>query len=644
MSTEWRRLPVGAEVMPRGGVHFRVWAPAAMTVEVILDGRVSDGAAHKLTEDDGGYFAGDIVEAGPGTRYRIRLDGDSLYADPASRYQPEGPHGPSEVVDPRQFAWTDDGWRGVSLEGQVLYELHIGTFTREGTWAAAGERLPALADLGVTVLEVMPIADFPGRFGWGYDGVCLFAPTRLYGAPDDLRRFVDRAHASGLGVILDVVYNHLGPDGNHLARYSPDYFTDRYATEWGPALNFDGPQSGPVREFVLANAGYWIDEFHFDGLRLDATQSIFDRSPRHILADVVRRVRGAACGRRTIVVAENEPQNAGLLRSPESGGPGLDAMWNDDFHHSAMVASTGRREGYYRDHRGTAQELLSAVKWGFLFQGQFYSWQEQPRGTPALDVAPARFVIFLQNHDQVANSLRGERLHRLTSGACLRALTALLLLAPSTPMLFQGQEFFASTPFLYFADHREPLAADVERGRVEFLGQFSSIAALQSEGILTAPHAPETFERSKLDWDERRRGGAALALHRDLLALRRADPTFRDQRARGVDGAVLGRAAFALRFLRDGAADRLLVVNLGVEKILGGMAEPLLAPPTGHRWRVIWSSEDPRYGGGGTRDPGPGWTLPAETALVLAPEPALPEADDRHPRPGKGRARGRGPA
>ena len=637
MSTGWRRLAVGAEVTPRGGVHFRAWAPGATTVEVVLDGGPSAGAAHKLMEAEGGYFAGEVVEAGAGTRYRMRLDGgELLYPDPVSRYQPAGPHGPSEVVDPRQFAWTDDDWPGVSLEGQVLYELHIGTFTREGTWAAAAEHLPELAALGVTVLEVMPIADFPGRFGWGYDGVCLFAPTRLYGTPDDLRRFVDRAHGCGLGVILDVVYNHLGPDGNYLARYSPDYFTDRYTTEWGPALNFDGPRSRPVREFVLANAGYWIDEFHLDGLRLDATQSIFDRSPRHILAEVVRQVRGAAPGRRTIVVAENEPQDARFVRPPEAGGHGLDAMWNDDFHHSAMVALTGRRGAYYRDHRGTPQELISAVKWGFLFQGQFYSWQGQPRGAPALDLAPAHFVTFIQNHDQVANSLRGERIHRLTSPARLRALTALLLLAPSTPMLFQGQEFYASTPFLYFADHRGPLAAAVESGRAEFLKQFPGIAAQGADGVPSAPHAQETFERSKLDDDERRRGGPALRLHRDLLAMRRTDPTFRDQRARGVDGAVLGGGAFVLRFLRGGPADRLLLVNLGGEETLDGAAEPLLAPPAGHRWRVVWSSEDPRYGGGGTPELGSAWSLPAETTLVLAPESGPPAADDDLDRPDKG--------
>ena len=296
-------------------------------------------------------------------------------------------------------------------------------------------------------------------------------------------------------------------------------------------------------------------------------------------------------------------------------------MWNDDFHHTAMVALTGRREAYYHDHRGTPQELISAIKWGFLFQGQFYAWQDQPRGTPGLDLAPAHFVTFIQNHDQVANSLRGERVHQSTSPARLRALTALLLLAPSTPMLFQGQEFCASSPFLYFADHHPGLAADVRRGRLEFLRQFPSIAAGATESQLDAPHARSTFERCKLDLDERDRHGQALSLHRDLLALRRTDATFRDQRARGVEGAVLGAHAFLLRFLRGGTDDRLLVVNLGVETALEGGAEPLLAPPAGQRWRVLWSSEDPRYGGAGTPELSAPWRLSAETTLVLGPRP-----------------------
>jgi maltooligosyltrehalose trehalohydrolase len=619
-----RRLPVGAEVSQPHGVDFRVWAPAAASVDVVLEAGPGAGTVSELTGEEHGYFRGEVAEARPGTRYRFRLDGrEPLFPDPASRYQPEGPHGPSAVVDPAAFAWTDQSWPGVPLEGQILYEMHIGTFTRAGTWMAASEDLPELAKLGITVLEVMPVADFPGRFGWGYDGVCLFAPTRLYGTPDDFRRFVDRAHGYGLGVILDVVYNHLGPDGNHLEKFSRHYFSERHRTEWGPALNYDGPESGPVREFVTTNAGYWIDEFHLDGLRLDATQSMFDDSPEHVVAAITGRVRAAARGRATIVVAENEPQDTRLLGAPSAGGYGLDAMWNDDLHHTAMVALTGRREAYYRDHRGAPQELLSAIKWGFLFQGQFYTWQGKARGTPALDLAPSRFVAFIQNHDQVANSLRGERVHQLTSPARLRALTAVLLLAPWTPMLFQGQEFNASSPFVYFADHRPELVASVQRGRVEFLRQFPSIAALPSESFLAEAHLPSTFERCKLDPDERRRHDTAVALHRDLLTLRRTDPTFREQRPRGVDGAVLGCHTFVLRFLRGGPNDRLLLVNLGTAIELDVAPEPLLAPPAGQSWKLLWSSEDTRYGGLGTPGLAVPWAVLPDATVVLRPEPAV---------------------
>jgi maltooligosyltrehalose trehalohydrolase len=618
-----RRVPVGAEVRADGGVEFRLWAPAASQVEVVLEGGTGAGASGKLQPQACGYFALDMWEASAGTRYRFRLDGgESLRPDPASRFQPEGPHGPSEVVDPTRFAWTDGDWRGLSLEGQVIYEMHVGTFTAAGTWAAATRQLPDLADLGITLLEVMPVADFAGRFGWGYDGVCFFAPTRLYGGPDNFRGFVDRAHSLGLGVILDVVYNHAGPDGNYLAAFSPHYFTDRYATDWGTAINFDGPGAEPVREFFASNAGYWIDEYHLDGLRLDATQSIFDGSREHILAEVTRRVRAAARGRRTVVVAENEPQEARLLREPAQGGYGIDAVWNDDFHHSATVALTGRRQAYYSDHAGTPQELISAVKWGYLFQGQRYRWQDKGRGTPVLDVAPARFVTFIQNHDQVANSLRGERVHALTSGGRLRAMTALMLLAPGTPMLFQGQEFCASSPFLYFADHGGELGECVRAGRAEFLRQFPGIASPEASRTLADPVALSTFERSKLDFRERARGAhaAAWALHRDLLTMRREDPTFRAQRPRGVDGAVLGAAACAIRVFGEGGDDRLLLVNLGPDLELAIAPEPLLAPPAGRRWGVLWSSEATRYGGGGTAALDAVWCLPGEATVVLRPE------------------------
>jgi maltooligosyltrehalose trehalohydrolase len=615
-----RRSPVGAEVLPDGGTHFRVWAPGRRKVEVVLEGQPP--RAVELTAEDGGYFSC-VLEAGDGTRYRFRLDGaETHYPDPVSRFQPDGPHGPSQVVDPSRFPWTDHDWRGVGRDGQVIYEMHVGTFTAEGTWQAAARELPELARLGVTVVEVMPVADFPGKFGWGYDGVNLFAPTRLYGTPDDFRGFVDRAHAAGLGAILDVVYNHLGPDGNYLESFAPDYFTDRYQNEWGKAINFDNDRAGPVREFFISNAAYWIDEFHLDGLRLDATQQICDASPENILAAIARRVRDVANGRATLLIAENEPQESRLVRSFDRGGYGLDSLWNDDFHHSAMVALTGRNEAYYSDYLGNPQEFISAVKWGYLYQGQRYKWQKKRRGTASLDLDPGCFVTFIQNHDQVANSAHGLRVHQLTSPGRYRAMTALMLLAPETPMLFQGQEFAASSPFLYFADQKEELARLIGKGRAEFLSQFPSLAQPEAQASLPDPADPRTFERCKLDLRERESHSDVYRLHADLLKLRREEPVFRAQRRGAVDGAVLGAQAFVLRYFGENGDDRLLVMNLGRDLHLDPAPEPLLAPPAGCLWETQWSSEDCPYGGTGTPPvdtEDDNWRIPGEAAVVLRP-------------------------
>lgn len=602
--------------MTAAGVDYRVWAPASKSVEVIFE----PGETVALKAEPAGYFSGIAPQARAGARYKFKLDSGEAYPDPASRFQPDGPHGYSQVVDPTVFQWTDLDWRGVTLARQVIYETHIGTFTRQGTWSSALIELQNLASLGITVLEVMPVAEFPGRFGWGYDGVQWFAPVHIYGSPDDFRRFVDRAHSLGLGVILDVVYNHLGPDGNYLPNFSPHYFCD-IDTDWGAAINYDCEFSGPVREFVIANAAYWIDEFHLDGLRLDATQDIHDRSEDHILRALAREVRKRVRSRRVIFVGENEPQQIKLVKPVNQGGYGLDALWNDDFHHSAMVALTGRNEAYYSDYLGVPQEFISLTKYGFLYQGQRYQWQSKRRGVAGLDTSPAAFVIFIQNHDQVANSAFGKRCHRLTSPGKLRAMTALMLLGPGTPMLFQGQEFAASSPFLFFADHRPELNKRIREGRAEFLRQFRSLNTAEIQCRLADPADPATFERCKLDHSERERNCEIYDLHRDLLKLRGEQAVFCAQGHGGLDGAVLSADTMLLRFFDDHGDDRLLLVNLGRDLNLNPAPEPLLAPPAGSEWTILWSSEDPRYGGSGTAplDTEMNWRIPGNAAVVLKP-------------------------
>jgi maltooligosyltrehalose trehalohydrolase len=590
-----RKRGVGAELVD-GGVDFRVWAPDRNAASVVIEGNV-----FPFDRETDGHFRGFVAQAGARTRYRFRLDdGDTLYPDPASRFQPEGPHGDSEVVDPTGFRWSDGGWRGVSPRNRVIYEMHIGTFTAEGTWRAAIAQLGALRDIGINLLEVMPVHEFPGRFGWGYDGVDLWAPSHLYGRPDDFRAFVDSAHTLGLGVILDVVYNHFGPDGCYLRQFTKNYFTKKYVNDWGDSINFDGERSDGVRELVSENAAMWIDEFHLDGLRLDATQSINDASDEHVLALIARRARAAAGERSIFLVAENEPQDVVLIDDY-----GLDALWNDDWHHSAMVAATGQREAYYTDYFGTPQEFVSMAQFGFLYQGQRYSWQKSRRGTPSLHLPPEQLVCFTQNHDQIANSARGERLHQLTSPGRFRALTALLLLGPNTPMLFQGQEFGASAPFLYFADHNPELAKAVGKGRREFLEQFPSLRKMK--GNFAPPEAEETFSQCKLDHRERKTNVGIVALHRDLLRLRR-------EMTGVVRGAVIAPEAFVLRF-----DERLFIVNLGDSLELDVVPEPLLAPPAGHSWELLWSSESPEYGGTGTPRIGVDgmWYLPSQSAILM---------------------------
>jgi maltooligosyltrehalose trehalohydrolase len=595
-----RKRPVGAEVV-KGGVHFRVWAPKRRVLSVTFINDEKNHATLPLEREAGGYFSGFLPGGAAGLRYSFRADSDDYnYPDPASCFQPQGVHGPSEVIDGSDFEWSDHDWKGVTLPGQVIYELHVGTWTPEGTWQAAIEKLPHLVELGVTLVEVMPVAEFHGEFGWGYDGVCWYAPTHLYGRPDDFRQFVDRAHQLGLGVLLDVVYNHLGPTGNYTGAFSPYYVSRKHSTDWGDGINFDGKHARPVREFVLSNVKYWIEEFHLDGLRLDAIQSIVDDSPKHILAELGEVARAAAGQRNILIFAEDEHQRSRDVRPIYEGGFGLDGMWNDDFHHACRVAATGHAEFYYADFTGSPQEILSATRYGFLYQGQWNQRQGQHRGTPSWDIPAPHFVNALQNHDQVANSTHGHRGHQLTSPGRWRALTALQLLAPGTPLLFMGQEFMSSKPFLYFADHEVEIAELVRQGRWAFLRGFPRSAGAAVDSALVDPVSRSTFEASKLNWSELEINQQAWLLHKDLLKLRRNDPIFSRQDATMLHGAVIGPEALLLRWLDPVGDDRLVILNLGRDLEWRPACQPLLAPPSKSEWKLFWSSEAPKYGGTGS--------------------------------------------
>ncbi len=598
------------------GTQFLVWAAGREGAVVEIEER----GAVELPALGEGYFGALVGGVGAGARYKVRFDGGQAVPDLASRWQPEGNDGPSVVVA-SDYAWTDGDWAGVKRRDAVVYELHIGTFTEDGTWAGALNKLVALKALGVSVVQLMPVGTFKGAFGWGYDTTLPYAPFAPYGTPDEMRGFVDAAHGLGIGVILDVVYNHVGL-GDHFRAYSDQFFTEAYENEWGASFNFDGEGARAVRDFIIGNAVYWVKEFHLDGLRIDAAQAMFDGSETHIIAELAEAVRAAAAPREAYIVVENQPQEHLMIDPADAGGHGLDAMYSDDFQHAARVAMTGHDEFYYRDYRGTPQELVSALKYGFLYQGQRSDMRDTAYGTYNLDTAPEHFLHFLENHDQVANSARGFRLSALVSPARLRAVTALWLLGPQTPVLFQGQEFGSTRPFQYFFGIDGDEAKAVAKGRLESLKNFPGVTDPAMLERMPDPADPETFLRSKLDWGEAEKHAGILALHRDLLALRRSDPAFSQETARRVDGAVIGDAALVMRYFTEDAGHRLVLLNLGRDLQMSVMAEPLLAPPRGRKWVLQWSSEHPDYDGAGRRpvEPEKFWILPGDCAVVLTSE------------------------
>ena len=510
-------MPFGARVLP-DGVRFRLWAPGARRIDLVLQAPAGPERVLPLEAAGDGWLELTADEAKAGSRYRFSVDGEMLVSDPASRRNPQGVHGPSEVVDPESFDWTDGDWRARPWQEAVVYELHVGTFTPQGTFAGVASRLEHLQRLGVTAIELMPIAEFPGARGWGYDGVLPYAPASVYGSPEDLKSLVCAAHAHGIAVMLDVVYNHFGPEGNFVHRYAPQFFTERHSTPWGSAMDFDGPVSRTVRDFVIHNALYWLEEYHLDGLRLDAVHAIFDAGEPHILTEIAHTVRdGPGSERPVYLVLENLNNEAHRL-GPAGEVATFDAQWNDDAHHCLHVLLTGETDSYYQDYQERPHRLLCrSLAEGFAYQGESSPHLGNPRGERSAHLPPSAFLNFLQNHDQVGNRARGERLTQLARPEALRAAVAVLLLAPSPPMLFMGEEWGALEPFPYFCDFEPGLADQVRAGRLREFAHF--------HGSVPDPGDATTFASAHLEWSRLTKPNHARMFdhYRRLLAIRRRD-------------------------------------------------------------------------------------------------------------------------
>jgi maltooligosyltrehalose trehalohydrolase len=581
------RLEFGARPVS-GGMMFRVWAPSARHLSVKI--KSPRDALFAMERDDDGVFQALVPDLPAGSDYFYVIDGQKERPDPVSRFQPHGVHGPSRVIDPESFEWTDREWKGLALEDYLTYELHTGTFTPDGTFAAIIDKLPYLREVGITAVELMPVVEFPGARNWGYDGVYLYAPHSAYGGPVRLKRLIDACHARGLAVILDVVYNHLGPEGNYLGEYGP-YFTNRYRSPWGNAVNFDGPLSDGVRRLFVDNALYWLDEYHFDALRLDAIHGIFDFGARHILQEIGEAFHehARALGRRAWLIAESDLNDVRVIKPIEAGGYGLDAQWNDDFHHSLHTVLTGARHGYFADF-GRLEDLRKALVEGFVYDGRRSIFRRRRHGSSSKDRPGCQFVVFNQNHDQVANASAGTRIAKLVSVEQQKLAAMVLICAPNLPLIFMGQEFGATTPFLYFTSFIDPeLARAVSEGRKK------EYASFLKDKPFSDPQSPETFARSRLQWDQAGHAphSQILAFHRDLIALRKKLPCLSNCRK------DLTRVEFseepAWMTIERGAAgagaDALVVCNFNRDP----QTVPILARAPG--WRLALWSGDPKYAG-----------------------------------------------
>lgn len=605
-------LPQGADLVSEG-VRYRVWARDVRQVEALVWTGDEAPRTVPLALDASGYYHGLDHHGQAGDLYKYRLNGANEYPDPASRYQPEGVLGRSMVIDPRQFQWHDFEWNGLHPRDLAIYELHTGTFTPEGTFLAAIDRLPHVRELGATAIEIMPVADFAGERNWGYDGVAIYAPAHSYGHPDDLRALVDAAHELGLAVILDVVYNHLGPDGNYLGSYAPGYIDEARKTPWGGALRFDDPNYRPLRALFLSNPLYWRDEFHIDGFRLDATHAILDESPRHILEEITTAIHEHG----GFAIAEDSRNESRVILPVEENGLGFDAVWADDFHHAVRVSNTREAEGYLGDFSGSMEEIVETLRNGWFYRGQYSKNKGGRRGSEARHIPPRKFVHCISNHDQCGNRALGERLnHSITREAYLAA-SALLCLTPYTPMLFMGQEWAASTPFIFFTDHNEELGRLITQGRRDEFKDFAAFHSEESRERIPDPQDPKSFLDSKLVWDELadQKKSMTLELYRKCLALRRLEPAFRPASRETWYAEALELGAGALRF-KGAASDWLLLFDLEGGHT-GSLAEEWICKPRGPAgWAVVLSTNEKQFGGTGAC----AFDSPANHARFTLPE------------------------
>jgi 1,4-alpha-glucan branching enzyme/maltooligosyltrehalose trehalohydrolase len=585
-------MPFGAEYRQDGSVRFRLWAPAARRVELCLE-NVGKVNRFPLQRCDQGWFELVTDAAKPGTFYRFQIDDGQEVPDLASRFQPRDVHGHSEVIDPHAFDWQDDAWIGRRWEEAVIYELHVGAFTQAGTFSSARERLDYLADLGVTALELMPVADFPGRRNWGYDGVYQFAPDSTYGRPEDLKKFVQSAHARGIIVLLDVVYNHFGPEGNYLGLYAPQFFTDRHHTPWGNAINFDGAASRTVRDFFINNALYWLNEYRFDGLRLDAVNAILDDSTPDILTELADVVRSTIQpGRHVDLILENDRNQSHYLQRTKQCRPRTySAQWNDDIHHTLHVVVTGERDGYYSDYSDRPVDRLGrCLAEGFAYQGEVSIYRNgEKRGEPTTGLPPTAFVSFLQNHDQIGNRAFGERILAIADPRAVRAASAILLLSPQTPLLFMGEEFGAQTPFLFFCDFEEDLAAAVTDGRRNEFARFARFSDPAAREGIPDPNDITTFEISRLDWEVVTQAAHQewLCLYRNLLALRSRHivPHLSNGCDISASYKTRGDRGLTATWIFSDYGELTLLANLGADPVSG-----FVSPDS----QIIYASEEVR--------------------------------------------------